>query len=615
MHNIYQYINAGLFLTTWTKEQVEIYKKIIEQFNPIIGKFFGTIIDSNIVEEYLKVDIDYRNDYWSLFENYKVYKRISENVFSRLINLSEVSLYDILRHHTLVQYYGTVVRNKMLKDNLSAKILLDKYEMKHPGEPLQIYLPNELTNADKELIIHNYIKSEDANLNLLEVIQNLQSTAEFSISDRTKLMAKRQAEVERRKYFKDNTGICMQTKIMFSESQNEAVLEKIDGHNWEFTYSSAWINENNDYSTLLNNFIYLFNFADMQMRITFVHKMSEMSVLERELFIRSRHAYPTGVVFQRMNTLAYLQLTAYYQELLREKIRLEEIIEWFFKNYMQKEFAISDFSIQMPSADSLYLEKCRAIFPEMESVLKQYKLFVEDGYVDKELLRISSGHLCYENIPSLLEKKYVYGVGKEYETIKYYLSSDQCMLSYVERIGEHYDNFYDLITHEKISVNDYREFNQSDIEWLTKHNIICLDKDGFIHWKNINSVTILMDLCRNDVINYWSYPEKCRVEFDSLQASGIIEFSNTLFSRPEQDYINYMLNKSKYNNGLDIRNRYEHGTQPDSDSDEKIHEQYYMYALLIFVICIIKINDELCIWDSLKKTKNYDRFLDYYDKK
>lgn len=67
--------------------------------------------------------------------------------------------------------------------------------------------------------------------------------------------------------------------------------------------------------------------------------------------------------------------------------------------------------------------------------------------------------------------------------------------------------------------------------------------------------------------------------------------SGTLFSKPEQDYLDYMLNMHKYSNGLDLRNRYCHGNNP---IDEKVSESNYYQILKIMCLIIIKINDEFC---------------------
>ena len=76
-------------------------------------------------------------------------------------------------------------------------------------------------------------------------------------------------------------------------------------------------------------------------------------------------------------------------------------------------------------------------------------------------------------------------------------------------------------------------------------------------------------------------------------SEGILKSESTLFSKPEIDYLNYYLNKSEFNNGLDLRNMYIHGTHPNDKESEKIHETNYMRILKIFILAIIKINDDL----------------------
>ena len=68
-----------------------------------------------------------------------------------------------------------------------------------------------------------------------------------------------------------------------------------------------------------------------------------------------------------------------------------------------------------------------------------------------------------------------------------------------------------------------------------------------------------------------------------------------LFSDPEVKYINFILNKSEYSNGLDLRNKYIHSTY---SRDENVQKQDYMRLLIIMLIVINKINEEFCILDS-----------------
>ena len=103
----------------------------------------------------------------------------------------------------------------------------------------------------------------------------------------------------------------------------------------------------------------------------------------------------------------------------------------------------------------------------------------------------------------------------------------------------------------------------------------------------------------NGVISYWKLTEKQRKEIHDLVQNGILRFESSLFSKPEQDYLNYCLNKSEFANSLDLRNMYGHGTQPFGD--ENVHHSNYIRFLKLFVLIIIKINDELCIKDEIAK--------------
>jgi len=73
--------------------------------------------------------------------------------------------------------------------------------------------------------------------------------------------------------------------------------------------------------------------------------------------------------------LARLQMAGYNSQLFSIGIRLEEVIEWFFKDYLRNEFGVPNLTVSMHSMNSTYLEKCTNIMSAMESVLKQFSLF------------------------------------------------------------------------------------------------------------------------------------------------------------------------------------------------------------------------------------------------
>ena len=145
---------------------------------------------------------------------------------------------------------------------------------------------------------------------------------------------------------------------------------------------------------------------------------------------------------------------------------------------------------------------------------------------------------------------------------------------------------------ENVKLSDFKEYQIRSIEWLVENKFICEDIDGYLQFANINRIVIFLDLYKKGVINYWNYNEVLRNEIDILIKEKLVKFESGLFTNCEQDYFNYHLNKSKFSNSLDLRNRYSHGTQPN---DEDLHMNNYFIFLKLVIIIIVKINDDLCI--------------------
>ena len=102
----------------------------------------------------------------------------------------------------------------------------------------------------------------------------------------------------------------------------------------------------------------------------------------------------------------------------------------------------------------------------------------------------------------------------------------------------------------------------------------------------------MKDLFDKDVICPISYNPILLQQVEELVAAGEMKYESTLFSKPEQDYLNYVLNKSEFRNGMDLRNKYSHDT---CSLDEETQKQDYLELLKIMVLIVIKINAEFCM--------------------
>lgn len=591
LYNIQQFFHNRIYSIHWTKQQLNDYSEIVSNFSKVIGEFFSRINIDTIESMFDTIYYDYRNDFWKLIEKYKVYDKISVEQFRKIILNKHFILNDVLKCKNIVKKFSGEIITYMEKNPFCAEIILSYYLEKHDRNIESLYFPVKLSNEKKTLILDKYIASNSSNINYLKLIFESNSTNNLRLPDRLKLKAKRKYDEEIETLFKEGTGFEYGAKVSFSNKIDEEFkFETDDNRILSVLYSAKWIKENLDYPTLLNNFIYLFGYTDLQFRSLHVSRESQMSIIEKALGIKGRKEYPTGIAFQQIQMLAQLQMIRYCNELEKYNIFLEDIIEWFFCNYLEEEFNVKGFCFNKSSHTVSYLEKCRNIAAEFDNILKRFKIYCEDGEIDDELLHISTEHIFIKDIPSMLSNKYIYPCGNDYQTISNLLFSDQSIIHYLPKLSNNYNSFYCLLEKENVYYDMFEDYQIPSIDWLIDHNIIKIDNKKRImpYWEKIK---ILNELYQHDVVCF-SYMKKYQSIIMELNKMGLVQFSSSLFSRPEQDYYNYLFNKSEFDNGLDIRNSYTHGTQR---VDENQNKQDYFIFLRIMILIVIKINEEFCL--------------------
>lgn len=319
--------------------------------------------------------------------------------------------------------------------------------------------------------------------------------------------------------------------------------------------------------------------------------------------VRSQNEYNDGMVFSLSEMTSHTQIIGYNKIVGDLGTSLEEIIHYVFTNALQERYKFAENArFYIPTASS-YFEKVRLIAPEFESVLKQFKLYVEDDCIDFELLQISSTPTSIKDIPSLNQNKYIYFNynNKEILGCSNLFFSDQTLLAYVEPFkDEKYHTLFDLLANEQVKFNSYEEHQKPRLEYLISKGFIAVDNNGYIQIVNIQRALILKDLYDNEFASFYRYPKDFRIEVQKMATEDIILFNSSLFSKPEQAYFNYFLNKSEFTNGHDLRNSYLHGTQANPNEIQKHEYAYFTYMKLI-VLVILKIDDDLQISYALKK--------------
>ncbi len=440
LYNIKQYLDNELYLKSWTQNDIKDFKRKVIEYGKIVGQFMSRINDSNVISYFEQLLRGYINSFWELVNNQKIFKQISAENFETILKDNPHEIRNVLTHKNLVNRYNVVLRDFLLTYPQSAEILLSIYEEKDDLNSKKIkYLPQNLTIQDKENIISNYIDNVDSNLNYLRLIIIARNRDNFKLSNKTRLKAKRKEKLETDKMFEEQKNISVQkygVSISFPENLEKIKEWHIEDLVTNCSYSLSYIKQNNDIHSLFLNFIILFEYLDNQHRIDLVNKKNQMGVMEKVMGIHSESEYRRGITFNMNEMTSHAQIVVYSTIINGLGKSLENILQNVFTTIFQEKYNFANNArLSMPSTTVSSFEKVRFLAPEFESVLKQFKLFVNDGEIDFELLQMTSTPSSIKDIPSLNVNKYIYlnEDNKELVGCSNLFFSDQTLLACVFR--------------------------------------------------------------------------------------------------------------------------------------------------------------------------------------
>lgn len=596
LYQIKLYFDNELYRSVWNEETKENYLKKVNLFWEVIISFFIKINSDNISDYFKSTDYQYYDSFWTLINQLNIYKNVSSESLKTIFNNSRFHIRQLLKQKNIINKFSVIIKEYLLDSTESAELLLSQFEEDHIlSEKPKLFFPASLGDSDKEDMILKYLDLPNANLNYIKLIINSRT---LKLSDKTKLKAKRLEKKQTDEFFKKEAGTSHRVQALLSKDQNEPY--KLINNNGQFThsYSEKWLNATKSNENIFGNFSYLFNYINSQGCIDLVSKTHEIDSFERT-FMRSKNEYLISFKFHGKSLLSHIQLAIYLHYLKENNLNIENVLSHQVNEVLNEKFEIKGLTISFGSENASVLEKIRFISPELEFLIKQYQSYVEEGFIDFDLIKFSSSQLHLSKVKSKPKKKYAYGVGDEYFRLKYYFFSNQSMLYYIEPFKEKYRTFYQLLISENIGYEDFQEYQKRDIDYLISNDYLYNDKDGFLRIKNQELVFVLGKLHYEDVLNFWHYSETIRNEILEMENRKMIKFENTLFTTEERKYLNYYLNKKEFSNGLDLRNKYSHGTNSSSEDEQ---QNDYQILLKLIILVIYKIKDDLYLYETEQKT-------------
>ncbi|WP_449373718.1 hypothetical protein [Arthrobacter psychrolactophilus] len=594
LHNVQQYLEHGLLPNTYNDGEQNQAKARIPLIRSAVARFFSTIDNTNFAAVVEGVTHEYRADLLDLLGRNNVFERCDSVVVLPALAAAGVRLGSMLASKKLVHAYDHGIREELRATPLAAEHLVRKYLQEDVRG--DIYLPPSFTPTDARELLELYIDSDDANSNYLTLIANAKKIPQAGIDAKLMLRAKRRNDVMTVKFFSENKGLRTGFDVSISESQDEPVkfeMDESDGLTTRYTYSRQWLEETSDNPSILNNFLHLFGFTDRQVLLALPAYPAQLGIMERTIGTTGKTEYKIGAAFRAVDMSTLLQTRIYHSFLQSKAIDLEKVISWFFEEYLVEEFGAFNFSFTASEKGTSYLQRVRHLFAEMESTANQFSLFVQDGELDRDLLAMGSELARYKEIPSLLQGKYVYpSEGEEISGILHLLFSDQSMLQYINE-SLNADTAAKLLLENQITYDDFEDYQKPTVDYLIKQGVL-EDTGTQVQFVSLEQFLILRALFDTQAASYYHLSNTGRAEADTMVAKGWMTRSSSLLTEAEGKYFNYFLNGVDFSNGPQLRNKYLHGSQANSDGEDA-HFTTYITLLRLILALVIKINDDFCL--------------------
>ena len=269
------------------------------------------------------------------------------------------------------------------------------------------------------------------------------------------------------------------------------------------------------------------------------------------------------------------------------------MIDWFFSDYIKKEFSIDNFIVNIKVAKNLesYSDKIKLLLPEFESIFKQFEAYCEFNYVNHDYV-LSSLSIGENSYPESLIKPEITYVEKK--------DSDDAKKIFNDLFHEDYRlkghrNLFDFLKENKKGFDSqllselYTSFNL-----LLKNKILFQDTNGEL-LADTSKLSLLEQVEDYGYLCYNFLNDVDQKDVNELLNCNLLTSYNSFMSKQENDLFNFVFNNKFSNTTLGIRNLYMHGN-PSLNENE--HETNYFISLTMMIVLVLKLNDAFTIMTS-----------------
>ncbi len=506
----------------------------------------------------------------------------------------------ILHNKGLTSRYKAVIKDILITHENTAHILVEKYILaKDNLNDRYIFLPDNLSVQEKENIINDYLDMATPNLNYVRLIEQAKDIPkEFTLGIKTRLKAKKVAQRLNDEFIKNKNTIIsdISFKIEFLKDDNipPVSLKNSECGNFAYIYNINYL-LNLDYIDQIKRSVSLFGWINNNhCMIDLISKAPEVGALEFAITTMSKSSYLDSYIFCHKNQLASAQLYL-FNSILNDSLKSIEVeLKRYYEVYLKEVFEYPSLKLNIPNQGDTSLNKCRVIFPELDSVIKQYTTYVIEDEINPDYIRLSKT-LKLTDGKSLLVNKY-YEISErnnEIWQILRNLFASGSLLHHVDPYKDkNHNNLFELLDKEIVEYEKYEDFQKIEIDYLVRHNVIDITTNGIVSFSDMDKIMVLQSLWEYHACSYWHYNKQGRDVLDDMLSKGWLTTSDSLLTTEEKKYFSYYLDNTEFTNGPAYRNHYAHGSSPD-ELDEEKHMEAYMVFLRLLIILILKIDNDL----------------------
>lgn len=582
------------------KEDAEL-KSIKNNLFSKVARFFSETKPEEAKSKFSNLHYKYRHDLLVCLGKFKLIDSYNFDLIKEILLGCKVPKKLWFTSKKLVSTHDESMKKILLSEDAFAELILEKELAKTKTE--EYYLPLSMRPEDYAKILNSYVNSDIVNFNYLKLIESSRLNPSIGIGARLVQKVKRKIETETQKMIESGlTEIGIGYEISIVPEQKELI--EIDGLDtqWKIKLSEDYLISTLDFASILNNIQQIF-FHDEPMSI-FVANEKHMGVMEQICSLPGKDEYKRGVFDTTWYSVGTAEVRLYCRFLESKSFRLEDVIAWFFTDYLKEEFQADGFRFRPSSESATFLERCRNLFVEMESVTHQFEHFVNNGVVDFELLSLETNSLDYNKIPSFIDNKYAYVI--ESSVLDGILSAlfRDPTLGYVddERRSE---NFVELINKFDLKISDFIPYKAERIKYLIHFGFL-EENNQLLEISKTQSIALLHRLFYRDCVSFSRLSEKEKGMIKEFESKGWVRFEGSLLTSGEAELFNYMLNNCQFSNSVAYRNKYLHGTH--IEDDEATHERVYFEVILLLLTLVVKINDDFCL-KYVEDTGDYKSYM------